>query len=67
MDISDHDILATALLTIKHHGESAGYYAASRADQLEEQGAHTGALMWRRILKEIERLQTMTPENTSKH
>ena len=39
MSISDRDILATALLTIKQHGGSAGYYAASRADQLEEKGA----------------------------
>ena len=54
---------ATALLTIKRHGESAAYFAASRADQLEEQGAQTGALTWRRILKEIERLQAMEPES----
>lgn len=66
-DVSDRDILATALLTIKQHGESAGYYAASRADQLEEQGAHTGALTWRRILKEIERLRAMAPGSASMH
>ena len=41
IETSDCDILATALLTIKRHGESAAYYAASRADQLEEQGAYT--------------------------
>jgi len=67
MTIFDRDVLATALLTIKRHGESAGYYATSRADQLEEAGAHTGALTWWRILKEIERLQAMTPEGAAKH
>lgn len=60
-EISDRDILATALQCIKRHGGSAGYFAASRADLLEEQGAHAGALVWRKVLKEIERLQAMEP------
>ena len=66
-NVSDRDILATALLVIKRHGGSAGYFAATRADELEDQGAHTGALTWRRILKEIEWLQAMPPESASKH
>ena len=36
METSDRNVLATALLCIKQDGQSAGYYAASRADQLEE-------------------------------
>jgi len=42
-ETSDRDILANALLVIKHHGESAGYYAASRADELLDAGAIEGA------------------------
>lgn len=61
-EVSDRDIQATALLTIKQHGRSAGYYAASMADQLEEKGAHEGAATWRKVLAEIERLQAMEPE-----
>lgn len=59
---SDRDILATALLCIKQHGGSAAYYAAGRADELLEAGAHTGAATWRKILAEIERLQKLEPE-----
>ena len=61
-ETSDRDILATALLVMKQHGESAGYYAASRADQLAEQGAREGAKTWLKILAEVERLQALEPE-----
>jgi hypothetical protein len=63
-DVSDRDIQATALLVIKEHGGRAGYFAASRADQLAGQGAYAGAQTWRRILAEIERLQAMEPATT---
>lgn len=56
-DVSDQDIQATAVLVIKQHGGSVSYFAASRADQLADQGAHAGARTWRRVLAEIERLQ----------
>ena len=65
-EVSDRDIQATALLVIKQHGGSAGYFAASRADQLAEQCAHAGGRTWRRVLAEIERLQAMEPA-TTKH
>jgi hypothetical protein len=62
MSVSDRDILGTALLCIKQHGGSAAYFVAGRADELLEQGALTGAAVWRKILKEIERLNAMEPE-----
>ena len=65
-DISDRDIQATARLVIRQHGGSAGYFAASRADQLADQGAYEGARTWRRIVAEVERLQAMEPA-TTKH
>jgi hypothetical protein len=40
---SDHDIQATALLNIKRQGDSAGQYTASRANDLQDEGAHAGA------------------------
>jgi hypothetical protein len=64
--ISERDIQATALLCIRQHGASAAYYAAGRADELLEEGALTGAAVWRRIVAEIERLQVMEP-GTSRH
>lgn len=65
-EISDRDIQAAALLVIKQHGASAGYFAASRADALADQGAHAGGRTWRRMLAEIERLQAIEPA-TTKH
>jgi hypothetical protein len=61
---SDRNIQATALLVIQQHGESAADYSAGRADELLEQGAITGAAMWRKILVEIERLQAIEPGAT---
>ena len=66
-ETSDRDIQATALLVIKQHGASAGYFAASRADELTDQGAHAGARTWRRIVAEIERLQSLEPASAQKH
>jgi hypothetical protein len=67
MSPGERDILATAPLDIKTHGESAGYFAVIRADKLHLEGAHEGAKTWRKILKEIERLQAMEPEGRMRH
>lgn len=67
MNEAERDILATALLCIRQHGESAAYFAAGRADELLEQGALTGAATWRKVLAEIERLQAMEPEAGVRH
>ena len=61
--IPDRAILATAQLCIKRHRESAGYYAASRADELQQEGAYEGAKTWHRILADIERLQALEPQD----
>lgn len=65
--ISDLDILRSAKLLIRRHGGSAGYYAASRADDLSDAGDSEGAKVWKRILKEVERLLEMEPESGTKH
>jgi hypothetical protein len=61
MTVSDRDILATALLCIKQHRQSAAYYAAGRGDELLEIGAVSGAAVWRKVLQKIERLQAIEP------
>jgi hypothetical protein len=60
--VSARDIQATALLCIKQHSASAAYFSAGRADKLLEQGAITGAETWGKILKEIERLNSLEAE-----
>jgi hypothetical protein len=64
MSVSDRDIQATALLTIKQHGASAAYFAAGRADELLEAGAYEGARVWREVLNKIEKIQALEPERT---
>lgn len=65
--ISDRNIFATAKLCIKQHGQSAGYFAAGRADELADAGDLEGAAVWRRVLKAIEELLAMEPGTGSKH
>ena len=60
--VSDIDIWRSATQDNKRHDQSAGYYAASKVDELAEQGDMEGAAVWRRILKAVEQLlDTETP------
>ena len=63
METSERDILARAMLVIKQHGGGAATYALSRADELFQQRAFTGAATWLKILAEIERLQPPSEED----
>lgn len=53
----DLDILRSAHLVIKRHGENALIAAAQRADELLARGAVDGQAVWKRILAAIEELQ----------
>jgi hypothetical protein len=55
--IDDPDIYRAAKLVIDQHGDQAGDFAASRADQLLDDGDTEGSAVWRRILEAIEELQ----------
>jgi hypothetical protein len=57
IDISDRDILATALLVIEQHGPSALYYAKGRIEELRDQGAFTGAAVWEKVAAAVEEIQ----------
>lgn len=56
MPVSERDIYTTAHLTIKQHGPTASYFAATRADELLDAGDMEGSAVWRRVLKAIEEL-----------
>jgi hypothetical protein len=62
MSVSDRDINATALIVIRRHGGSAGYFAARRADALLSAGDLEGATVWRRVLNAIEELLATEPK-----
>ena len=59
--ISDRDLWAAALVMAKRYGADAMLEAASRAEQLEEDGDWQGALTWHRVLDSIERIQATKP------
>jgi hypothetical protein len=55
--IDDPDIYRAAKLVIDRQGAEAATFAASRVDQLLEEGDLDGSAVWRRILAAIEELQ----------
>ncbi len=60
--IPDIDILRSAQVLVKHHGENAPIHAAMRADELLKAGDLGGYTVWRRIIKAVEELQGVEPE-----
>jgi hypothetical protein len=64
MAVSERDVDATARLVIRQHGGSASYFAAGRADELLDAGDSEGAVVWRRVLVAIKRLQLQEPHST---
>lgn len=57
MPVSDLDIMRTAAIVIKQHGQSAGWFAGWRAAELRAAGDAAGAAVWQRILAAIDDLQ----------
>jgi hypothetical protein len=54
--IPDIDIHRSAWLMIRRHGDDAAMQAAMRADQLLDAGDLDGMLVWRAIIRAIDRL-----------
>ncbi len=54
--IPDIDILRSANLLVKRHGEDAPIEAAMRADAMLDKGDLDGYGMWKRIVKAAEEL-----------
>ena len=57
------DIYRSAKLLIDQHGDEASIHAAMRADALHEKGDLDGYAGWRRIIRAIDELLRMTPED----
>ena len=54
--ISDRDLWQAALAMVRRYGGDAMLEAATRADQLTEEGDSHGAVQWHRGLDCIERI-----------
>ena len=64
--IPDIDIWRAAMILVKRYGDDATVEAAQRADKLQEDGDHDGAITWHRILDAIGRLQAKAPAEGEK-
>jgi hypothetical protein len=59
--IPEIDIWRVANLMIKRYAEAAKENADRRADELETEGDHAGAAIWRRVTVAIEQLTNTNP------
>ena len=50
------DILRSANILIKQHGQDAPIHAAMRADELLEAGDLDGAMVFKRVVRAVEKL-----------
>jgi hypothetical protein len=65
---TDHDIYRAAKELIEQFGEDAPIRAAMRHDELLKAGDVDGCVVWKRILKAIDELQSVEPpEGTKVH
>lgn len=55
---SENDIYKTANQVIDKFGEEAALYSAIRGDEFQRLGNQEGEVLWRRITKAVEVLQT---------
>ncbi len=61
--ISDREIWACAIETIRQHGEDAAIHAAMKADELLEVGAIDGSAAWQRVVRRIIQLEANVPRS----
>ena len=59
--ITDLEIWRAANQLLQRYGEHAEFEAAARADQMIEQGDPEGLALWKRVLTEIDELQSTEP------
>jgi hypothetical protein len=65
---SENEIYETANKVIEKFGEEAALYAAIRGDEFQRLGNQEGEVLWRRITKAVEVLQTKErPRNAVLH
>jgi hypothetical protein len=58
--IQEIDIARVAVLMVNRYSDAAEEKADRCADELETEGDHTGAAIWRRVTVAIERLTDTT-------
>ncbi|MDP6786683.1 MAG: hypothetical protein QGI13_06090 [Rhodospirillales bacterium] len=63
---TDHDIYRAGKELIEQFGESAPIRAAMRHDYLLKAGDVDGCVVWKRILKAIDELQSVEPPEGAK-
>ncbi len=61
--IPDIDIVRSASLLVKQHGQDAPIEAAIRADAMLDKGDLDGYAVWKRILRAVEELQGTMPKS----
>jgi hypothetical protein len=59
--LSDREVWAAALLMVKRYRTNAATQAANRAEALLSENDSDGVVDWVRVIKAIEKLQTMAP------
>jgi hypothetical protein len=59
--IREIDIWRVAVLMVDRYADDAEANADRRADELETEGDHAGAAIWRRVTDAIEQLTNTTP------
>jgi hypothetical protein len=59
--IREIDIWRVAVLMVHRYADAAEANAGQRADDLETEGDHAGAAIWRRVTVAIEQLTNIVP------
>jgi hypothetical protein len=59
--IPEIDIWRVASLMLSRYGDEADIESAIRAEELFEEGYHSGAAVWRRVIDAIAQLLNTTP------
>ncbi|MDV7339210.1 hypothetical protein RYZ26_06375 [Terasakiella sp. A23] len=62
---NENDIYKTANQVIEKFGEEAALYAAIRGDEFQRLGNQEGEILWRRITRAVEVLQTTERPTTA--
>jgi len=57
----DQELWACALAIEREHGEATFLHASMEADRFDAEGQHDAALVWREVLKRIEKLEARKP------
>lgn len=66
-ELTERDVWISAQLLVKRHGADATIFAAVRADELLAAGELEGYRAFKRILRAVDELLTLTPPPGTRH